>query len=217
MLVQKTYACFGGQIMLIKHLGNQFNDMKYYLMTASIIFALGIILGWLYGGSYTNYFEQQMDSFRKINKFIETQQNPQIALFFVILINNLFKGILVVYLGFGLAIFPIIMLISNGLLLGYLFSKQPIEILWGLLCKGILPHGIIEIPAILIACAYGIKIGMHVIKLIIHKFFPNWFKDEWQNFKRTLFLTKRVVIFLTICFLVAAFIESTLTFWLVTR
>lgn len=214
MLVQKTYAYFGGQFMLINQLRRQIKEIRYYLLTASIIFILGIITGWLYGGSFTQHFENQLDSFRKINTFIETQQNPQMALFLMILINNLVKGILVIYLGFGIAIVPIIMLISNGLLLGYLFSIQPTEILWSLFFKGILPHGIIEIPAILIACAYGLKIGIHVIKLILNKFFRNRFKDEWQELKKSLITIKWQVIFLTICFLLAALIESTITFWL---
>jgi uncharacterized membrane protein SpoIIM required for sporulation len=72
--------------------------------------------------------------------------------------NNMTSAFLGMILGILLAIFPIMFIITNGYLLGYVASKsveaESIFILWRLL-----PHGIFEVPAILISLALGIRLG----------------------------------------------------------
>jgi stage II sporulation protein M len=83
--------------------------------------------------------------------------------------------------------------------------------------QGILPHGILEIPAIIIASAYGIRLGMFVLKGLFLWLSPNnktAFRAEFRGFMQ---MSMQLVMFLTIVLFVAAIIESTFTFWLISR
>jgi stage II sporulation protein M len=57
------------------------------------------------------------------------------------------------------AITPLVVLVVNGYVLGFVANKsvgsQGILVLWRLM-----PHGIFEIPAIIISIAVGIRLGM---------------------------------------------------------
>ena len=107
------------------------------------------------------------------------------------------------------------MLIANGMILGYVLSLQTHESTLSIVLKGILPHGIIEIPVILIACAYGLKLGMLVWKSGAQLFVPDKDKTARVELVKILHLTKPLIVSIVVLLLVAAIIESTLTYWLV--
>jgi stage II sporulation protein M len=75
--------------------------------------------------------------------------------------NNLQVTTLMVLLGFFLGFFPFFSLYINGFLIGYtvylgtIVDHQP----W-LLALGILPHGIIEIPTVILAASFGMRLGL---------------------------------------------------------
>ena len=73
-------------------------------------------------------------------------------------------------MGVFFGIYPIIGIIGNGVVLGYVFSlviaEEGIVSLWK-----ILPHGIFELPAIFIALGLGLKLGGFV------------FADKGKKFK----------------------------------
>ncbi|MBT3463662.1 hypothetical protein HN451_01640 [archaeon] len=76
-----------------------------------------------------------------------------------IMVNNIQSAFLGMALGIFLAIPPLGIIISNGYILGLVarltVDETSIFILWRLL-----PHGIFEIPAILIAVALGLRLGI---------------------------------------------------------
>jgi stage II sporulation protein M len=78
--------------------------------------------------------------------------------------------------------------------------------------KGILPHGIIEIPAFILACALGLRLGF----LVLESFgglFSHEKRAQFQNRFRT-FMKQLVpmVILVAGLMLLAAVIESTITY-----
>jgi stage II sporulation protein M len=107
------------------------------------------------------------------------------------------------------------MLIANGMILGYVLSLQTNESTISIVLKGILPHGIIEIPVILLACAYGLKIGMLVWKMGVQLLVPDEKRSARIELLRIFQLTKPLSMGIVILLLIAAIIESTLTYWLV--
>lgn len=77
----------------------------------------------------------------------------------IILLNNSGKGLLVALAGFLFGIAPILFIILNGYIIGLIVYVVGLE-------KGIwqtilflLPHGILEVPGILLACSYGLWLG----------------------------------------------------------
>ncbi len=200
--------------MQFKRLFNDFIEMKYFFIFAMFIFMFGIHAGWYDSFQVSSYMEDQLKSLKGISEFINNKENPQMWLILVIFINNTIKGVLVIFLGVAFGVIPLIMLSTNGLLLGYVLSLETNLSVWELILKGIIPHGIIEIPAIWIACAYGIKLGFLFTMSIIHKLLPRLGVEAWNDFKKTIQLTKTLAVCLTVCFAIAAVIESTISYWL---
>lgn len=100
-----------------------------------------------------------------VYQYIETAM-PKIeqgdSLFWIILKRNVTAAAIFISLGVvSLGLGTIAALIVNGALIGGLlaFSQIKGQIIWKLLVVGILPHGIIEIPAIALASGIGLNLA----------------------------------------------------------
>ena len=122
--------------------------------------------------------------------------DPMTAL--VIFLNNVAKSLLSILLGITIIV-PLFMLYINGYIIGSVFKYVPLH--YALL--GILPHGIIELPAFITASALGINIGLTLLaKLILRKKYSlkSTYKSSLKTFK-----------IIAIALLIAAFIETYIT------
>jgi stage II sporulation protein M len=83
-----------------------------------------------------------------------------------IFLNNLQVSALALFGGLLLGFGPFLVVVSNGFILGYiitaivLFSNESLTSSVGAVLVGIVPHGILEIPAFLLAAAFGLKLGI---------------------------------------------------------
>lgn len=84
-------------------------------------------------------------------------------LFLVILINNTVKAFLVMILGllFGLA--PLLAVTWNGYILGVAYLYASAALGYGGAFLSLVPHGIFEIPAVVLSSAYGLWLGAAVV------------------------------------------------------
>ena len=84
---------------------------------------------------------------------------PPILIMIIIFLKNLLASAMAMLLGLGLGLIPLLVVTSNGFLLGIVAyaAVQKVGILF--LAAGILPHGIIELPVVLISIAIGFKLG----------------------------------------------------------
>jgi stage II sporulation protein M len=85
-----------------------------------------------------------------------------IGIMLVIFLNNAIKSLLAIVLGAGFGIIPVIFIGGNGLLLGLVANQVSREQGALFVLAAILPHGIIEIPMILISSGLGLRLG-HVM------------------------------------------------------
>jgi stage II sporulation protein M len=187
--------------------------MNKYWIASSLIFLVGIVLGYGYSESFDAFIQSQIDGLRELARMIEDKPNTKLYLFGVIFLNNTFKSILMVFAGALFAFIPVFFLVINGMILGYLAENQVQSEQLGLLLKGILPHGIIEIPAIVIASAFGIRFGAILFKGLLSILSPRGraaSKAEVLQFMR---ITPALCLGLVVSLLVAAIIESTITPW----
>jgi stage II sporulation protein M len=92
-----------------------------------------------------------------------------ILLFFIIFINNAIKALGIIFLGILLGLPPLLFIVLNGFILGGLGSA--LESVNG--CRYVMasfvPHGVIEIPVILLAAALGFTVGMESLKWLIRR------------------------------------------------
>lgn len=187
------------------------HTIRKALLIAFILFVAGGILGWIGTGSLQQLLARQLEGLSEISGNIKESNNPQWSFFVFIFWNNSIKSVLIIYLGALLGVLPALFLLVNGAVIGYLIHLSAIQgqDLFTLIVKGLLPHGIIEIPAIIIACAYGLQFGAHAASSL----FSSTAKKElrgprWPHFMRQ---TLTASIWIVILLFVAAIVESTVT------
>lgn len=197
---------------MIKRFVTALKEEKKYIILASTLFALSCIYGALFFESVNEALTKAgfFDKLADVTKQIE--QTPTFATSFsMIFFNNLSASFFAVTSGFLIGLVPVMMLISNGLLMGVVLAESVVQTQMNpllLLVTTILPHGIFELPAIFIGTALGIHLGMATLRSIVALFRPQKREQsmlEWQGIgKRALVIVGGMVLLL----LLAAVIES---------
>ncbi|NOU92919.1 stage II sporulation protein M [Paenibacillus sp. LMG 31456] len=201
----------------MKNMLNQFRLMKHYFIASALVFTLGIILGAGFSDQFQGFIEGQLKGMEQLTQSLNGKPNQQWSLFWLIFWNNTIKSVAIIALGAVFGILPLFFLLANGLILGYLGSTfaQKESLLF--FVKGILPHGVIEIPAIIFACAFGLRLGVLMLKMVTALISPERsvkYKEELAGFGKSIVF---VVLILIVSLTAAALIESTFTYWLVKR
>ncbi|TJY38832.1 stage II sporulation protein M [Cohnella pontilimi] len=195
-----------------KGLLQTWRDIRPYFIFSVILFFAGVVVGATSGSD--EWIQTQLRALAEMAKKAQNSDNPQMTLFVTILVNNLKSSLTAMYLGIVAAIAPLVTLALNGIVMGYLFGVYADhgENVWLLIAKGILPHGIFELPAIFLACAFGIRLGATLLKGLFGALLGK--KEPWGALARTAAGTVPALILIAAMLLVAAVIESTVTPWL---
>lgn len=130
-----------------------------WLKRAILWSALWLVVGFVTSISRADLKPMILESLERIFREILGQEQLAINFSSVLLIfkNNLQAAAVVMFLGIILGIVPLISLALNFFILGFLagaFIFTPIAFL-----ATVLPHGIIEIPAFIIAASFGLRLG----------------------------------------------------------
>jgi len=131
--------------------------LKNYILFS---FALFFIIC-LFGFFYPYFFEKEI--FKLVKELIEmTLEMNSYELINFIMFNNIKTAFFAFVSGIFLGIIPFIILVINAYVIGFVGSKT-VDIEGFLILWRLLPHGIFEIPAILISVSLGIKLGISLI------------------------------------------------------
>ncbi|CAM3577435.1 stage II sporulation protein M [Marinicrinis lubricantis] len=144
--------------------------MKTYLAAVTILFIAALWVG-ATNEHLHELLTPQLEQIKQLAEEVSQADNAEHVLFGVIVINNAVKAVMVVYLGILLGIYPILFTLLNGMMIGYVYelTEAGTGDALSLFLKGIVPHGVIEIPAILLASAYGIRFGVAGITALFNK------------------------------------------------
>jgi stage II sporulation protein M len=190
----------------------QFRPMKHYVIAAISVFVLGVILGYADSGAFHNLVHAQVDQLQGMANKIKQSDHRQWSLFTHIFLNNMLASVMAILLGSFFGILPLYFLVSNGLMVGYLAANRPDGLTMLHFLKGILPHGILEIPAFILACALGLRLGF----LVIESFgglFSQERKAQFQiKFRIYIKQLAPMMVLVAGLMLLAAVIESTITY-----
>lgn len=128
--------------------------IRPYLLVLTLIFAASFLAGTHAPASIrneaTNAFQLVADSYRGLDGG---------TLFFFILFQNVMATILILVSGVLLGIIPILSIGSNGFFLGVLYCQAAEVAGYTKAGLNVLPHGVFEIPALLISASYGLWLG----------------------------------------------------------
>lgn len=119
-----------------------------------------LILFTLVGYFFPVFFSEQILSLLK--KLVqETSGMNFVQLFLFLIENNIYAAFSGMITGIFLGLFPIFTAITNGYVLGFVMNKTAEVVGQGVLLR-LLPHGIFELPALILSLGLGIRIGAFV-------------------------------------------------------
>ena len=180
---------------------NYIKESKRYIYLASAVFALFMLIALIF--PTPELLEQQIREIIK-NLIEQTADLDALSLICYIFSNNLWVSILGIFLGVIFCIAPFFIALSNGYVIGFVIKtavnglgmREGIISLWRLF-----PHGIFELPAVLISLGIGLKLGVSAF-LALKK---NSFKILARDIKKALKLIFYIIFPLL---LIAAIIEG---------
>jgi len=130
-----------------------------YILLATVLFVIATVLGALIPTELT------LAVLQDVADLLEPMGNVSaVSLFLVIFFNNAIKTLGVIIFGIIFAVPPLVFVGFNGFMLGILVSVSISLEGVGLVLAGLLPHGVIEIPVILLATALGFAVGWESFK-----------------------------------------------------
>ncbi len=175
---------------------------KWWLVIAIFLFGTGLALGLATPVDTLGITTKDIVALEKLADFLAPL--PQVLVFVLIFIKN----VLAVLISFALSpvccLVPVMALIANGGVIGLVSTSVIQEKSLGYLLAGLLPHGIFELPALIMGEAVALSFGTTVILAL--------FKNEKRNLllpnlRRNL----RYLVLALILFLPAAIIETYVT------
>ena len=147
--------------------GQYFRELRPFLITTLLLFALGIVAGNLLAGHSTFAGLKVNESLGGFAQMFLNLPKPILAL--MIFANNAVKTLLVIVLGIAFAIVPLVFIFVNGLAIGVVLhlATQSMGLAYSIVA--IVPHGVFELPGVLSGAAIGVMLGSKAIKRLFRK------------------------------------------------
>lgn len=134
-----------------------FKKVGRYFLLLTALFLLSCVLGFYHAAANPELAKEKIESF--FAEFSIIKQAHPIVIFLFIFLNNSTKALAATAAGFFFGLFPLSFVFINGYLVGLVVYVKGLEIGFDRVLLYLIPHGIIEIPAILLASSYGMWLG----------------------------------------------------------
>jgi len=141
--------------------------VKYLTISTTLMvvsFALGIISSFTVHPEFTEEFIR--DFSRELRPIVESLSVNPLMTVLIVFLNNLRVALISFFLGPTLLI-PFLILYINGYILGAFLTYSPYSITYNLLL--ILPHGVLELPAIIMSASLGTSISLALLNKYLLK------------------------------------------------
>ncbi|MGB9839224.1 stage II sporulation protein M [Thermovenabulum sp.] len=186
---------------------NSFKDKKGYIIFSILLFAAGAVIGYFAFKQDPEFILSNLNNLMGniINIGKQIMGKKKLYAIGLIFQNNVKALLLMMFGGIFLGIIPLIGMIFNGLLIGIMLAMVFYEgKTLAFFLATLLPHGILELPVIILGASFGLKTGFEII-------IPNKNKNRMENLKEN--LTKSVLSMgvLVPLLYIAAVIETLIT------
>lgn len=131
-------------------------SIRVYIGLSAFLFGLTAVMGY-YTAAFDPEFASTWTEELKMLRWIMEQ--PPLIIMIIIFLKNLLASAMAMLLGLGLGLVPLMVATSNGFILGIVGYEAVQRLGWLYLAAGILPHGIIELPVVLVSIAIGFRLG----------------------------------------------------------
>ena len=141
-----------------------------------------------------------------------TSPQPGLSLARALLRQNLLASLYDLVFGAVFGILPVFSIFGNFFIIGFLggislfphLLPEPSNLSFGVYLLAILPHGIFEIPALLLAAAFGLRLGWQWL-------LPSSRGRRKQVFKQGLLDNAKILVLILVLLIIAAAVESFVT------
>lgn len=137
-----------------------------YLLLGTTLFVFSLLIGLnsspdLSGGA----LDELVQTLKPIIDFLGAF-GPFVLILFIFL-NNAIKALVAMVLGIMLGLPTLFFIGSNGFIIGITVAALKSHVGYGIIAASLIPHGIIEIPVLLLTSALGLKIGTESVRFLI--------------------------------------------------
>jgi len=161
---------------------------KTHFLVMIIIFVLTTLIGFLFPVFFVDYIKELLKEI-----FANVENLSGMGLIIFIIQNNLITSLVGVIAGVVFGIVPLLTGVFNGYVLGFVsrfaVEESGVRVLWSLA-----PHGIFELPALIISLGLGLKIGTGMFSK----------KKTWKILKENFANALRVFVLVVIPLLIIA-------------
>ncbi len=150
--------------MFRRNRSSGFSSLTTSFIFAIILFLTSLALGM---GLASDVSASMVEELRPLLKPAAELSSPGLLL--LIFLNNAVKTLVVILLGVFLGLPPFVFVTFNGFLLGLLIQGLAPATGYAMVTAGLAPHGVIEIPMLLLATGLGLLIGKESLKWLIRR------------------------------------------------
>jgi stage II sporulation protein M len=136
------------------------------LVLAAGIFFVSLAVGMHFGQGIA---EELIGLFGGIPGSFAPTGGISIVLFLILFANNAVKALGLIFLGILLGVPSVFFIGLNGFIVGGFASVLESANGWRYVAASLVPHGVIEIPVILLAAALGLTLGMESLKWLLRR------------------------------------------------
>ena len=140
---------------------------KRWVLIAAGLFCLGLVLGLTIPYAADSIFSEEAAALEEFASILETVSSSSFLI--IIFLKNVVAILTSFILSPIFCLVPAIALLVNGWLLGLVAKTIAQEISIGYLLGGLLPHGIFEIPALILGEAAALSFGAAIILATFRK------------------------------------------------
>ncbi len=140
---------------------------KRWLFVAIFLFGIGLALGLATPTGILSLSSEDIAALKKLADFLAPL--PKASVFIFIFIKNVSAVLISFALSPVFCLVPVIALIFNGGLIGLVSTTVIQEKSLGYLLAGLLPHGIFELPALIMGEAVALSFGTAVMLALFKK------------------------------------------------
>jgi stage II sporulation protein M len=181
---------------------NFFTHYSMWIKLILVLFVISGILGVVGAYKYPELMDKVSEAFAE-----EFGESPDLNLnlAFKIFIQNATASLIAWLGGLLVGLAPILVVVANGFLIGYVvtyiyISSSSVGDSITLVIAGLLPHGVFELPAVLLAAVLGMKLGW------------DWLSDNAKGarlvvLKQSFINTAKYFVFVILGLAIAAIVE----------
>jgi len=145
------------------------SEMRFFVVVSACLLVGGFLAGALFPSSFTDVLRGPIRQLALIVHDTKMHHSTW-YIFWTILSHNVWVAVTLLVLGFAFGLWPAWAMWTNGLLTGFVVSlgaqEQHVAI-WKMVVFGILPHGIFELSAFVMAAGIGMSNGYAVARTIL--------------------------------------------------